>query len=146
MWNNPDRAQKLLAERNYLSESIQTIVDCEKELKDTQDLLELAEEENDEDVLNEGKEALEALRRQVQKSELEALLSGEADHNDTFLELHAGAGGTEAQDWTEMLLRMYMRWAENTAIKRNCWNKATVKKPASNPPSYGSAVTTLSVG
>ena len=117
MWNNPDRAQKLLAERNYLSESIQTIVDCEKELKDTQDLLELAEEENYEYVLNEGKEALEALRRQVQKSELEALLSGEADHNDTFLELHAGAGGTEAQDWTEMLLRMYMRWAEKHGYK-----------------------------
>ncbi|MBR1946290.1 MAG: peptide chain release factor 2, partial [Alphaproteobacteria bacterium] len=75
------------------------------------------EEENDEEVLNEGKETLEALRRHVQKSELEALLSGEADHNDTFLELHAGAGGTEAQDWTEMLLRMYMRWAEKHGYK-----------------------------
>lgn len=117
LWNDPDRAQKLLAERNHLAESIQTITDCEKELNDTQDLLELAEEENDEEVLNEGKETLEALRRQIQKSELEALLSGEADHNDTFLELHAGAGGTEAQDWTEMLLRMYMRWAEKHGYK-----------------------------
>ena len=117
MWNNPERAQNLLAERNRLEESIQSISMQEKELKDTIELLELAEAENDEAVLNEGKETLEALQHQVQKSELEALLSGEADHNDTFLELHAGAGGTEAQDWTEMLLRMYTRWAEKHGYK-----------------------------
>lgn len=79
--------------------------------------MELAEAENDETVLAEGQSALEALRDQVRKSELEALLSGEADHNDTYLELHAGAGGTEAQDWTEMLLRMYTRWAERRGFK-----------------------------
>ena len=107
----------MLAERNQLETSIQSIVSNETELKDTVELLELAEEENDETVLNEGKDALEALRQRVQKSELEALLSGEADHNDTFLELHAGAGGTEAQDWTEMLLRMYTRWAEKRGYK-----------------------------
>lgn len=106
-----------MAERNRLEESINAIAGQEKELNDTVELLELAESENDETVLNEGKEALETLRRQVQKSELEALLSGEADHNDTFLELHAGAGGTEAQDWTEMLLRMYTRWAEKHGYK-----------------------------
>ncbi|MBR1778736.1 MAG: peptide chain release factor 2 [Alphaproteobacteria bacterium] len=117
LWNNPERAQNLLAERNRLEESIQSISMQEKELKDTIELLELAEAENDEAVLNEGKETLEALQHQVQKSELEALLSGEADHNDTFLELHAGAGGTEAQDWTEMLLRMYTRWAEKHGYK-----------------------------
>lgn len=97
--------------------SIQSIQTEEQELKDTVELIELAEEENDESVINEGKEALESLCKRVQKSELEALLSGEADHNDTFLELHAGAGGTEAQDWTEMLLRMYTRWAEKRGYK-----------------------------
>ena len=106
-----------MAERNHLEESIQFVTSQEKELKDTIDLLELAEAENDETVLNEGKETLEAMRRQAQKNELEALLSGEADHNDTFLELHAGAGGTEAQDWAEMLLRMYTRWAEKHGYK-----------------------------
>jgi len=106
-----------LAERNHLEESIQFIASQEKELKDLVDLLELAETENDETVLNEGKETLEKMRRQAQKNELEALLSGEADHNDTFLELHAGAGGTEAQDWAEMLLRMYTRWAEKHGYK-----------------------------
>ena len=117
LWNDPERAQSLLAERNQLETSIQSIVSNETELKDTVELLELAEEENDEAVLNEGKDALENLHQRVQKSELEALLSGEADHNDTFLELHAGAGGTEAQDWTEMLLRMYTRWAEKRGYK-----------------------------
>ena len=100
-----------------MEESIGFVTSQEKELKDTVELLELAEAENDEAVLNEGKETLEAMRHQAQKNELEALLSGEADHNDTFLELHAGAGGTEAQDWTEMLLRMYTRWAEKHGYK-----------------------------
>ena len=117
LWNDPERAQKLLAERNYLEESIQTITSYEKELKDTTELLELAEAEEEESFLKEGQETLENLHKQVQKSELEALLSGEADHNDTFLELHAGAGGTEAQDWTGMLLRMYTRWAEKRGYK-----------------------------
>ncbi len=80
-------------------------------------MLELAESEDDQSLLDEGKTILENLRHQVQKSELEALLCGEADHNDTFLELHAGAGGTEAQDWADILLRMYMRWAEKHGYK-----------------------------
>ena len=109
MWNNPQRAQSLLAERNRLEESINTYSKQERELKDTIELIELAEAEGDQSVVDEGRETLENLRRQVQKSELEALLCGEADANDTFLELHAGAGGTEAQDWTDILLRMYTR-------------------------------------
>ncbi len=117
LWNNPARAQSLLAERNRLEESIQTFSAQQKELQDTVELLELAESEDDQVVLDEGKAALENLRRQVQKSELEALLCGEADGNDTFLELHAGAGGTEAQDWADILLRMYTRWAEKHNYK-----------------------------
>ncbi len=117
MWDNPQRAQTLLAERNRLEESIQTFSKQEQELKDTVELLELAEAEDDQTVLDEGRQALETLRAQVQKAELEALLCGEADANDTFLELHAGAGGTEAQDWTDILLRMYTRWAEKHNYK-----------------------------
>ena len=117
MWNNPQRAQSLLAERNRLEESINTYSKQERELKDTIELIELAEAEGDQSVVDEGRETLENLRRQVQKSELEALLCGEADANDTFLELHAGAGGTEAQDWTDILLRMYTRWAEKHGYK-----------------------------
>ncbi len=117
MWNNPQRAQSLLAERNRLEESINTYSKQERELKDTIELIELAEAEDDQSVVDEGRETLENLRRQVQKSELEALLCGEADANDTFLELHAGAGGTEAQDWTDILLRMYTRWAEKHGYK-----------------------------
>ena len=117
MWNDPERAQSLLAERTRLEDAINSITSQERDLKDTAELLELAEAENDETVLAEGQAALEALRAQVRKSELEALLSGEADRNDTYLELHAGAGGTEAQDWTEMLLRMYTRWAERRGFK-----------------------------
>ncbi len=117
MWDNPQRAQTLLAERNRLEESIQTFSKQEQDLKDTVELLELAEAEDDQTVLDEGRQALENLRAQVQKAELEALLCGEADSNDTFLELHAGAGGTEAQDWTDILLRMYTRWAEKHNYK-----------------------------
>ncbi len=117
MWDNPQRAQTLLAERNRLEESIQTFSKQEQDLKDTVELLELAEAEDDQTVLDEGRQALETLRAQVQKAELEALLCGEADSNDTFLELHAGAGGTEAQDWTDILLRMYTRWAEKHNYK-----------------------------
>ncbi len=117
LWSNPIRAQSLLSERNKLEESVQTLSSQEKELKDTVELLELAESEADQSLLDEGKTILENLRCQVQKSELEALLCGEADSNDTFLELHAGAGGTEAQDWTDILLRMYTRWAEQHNFK-----------------------------
>ena len=117
MWNDPQRAQSLLAERNRLEESINTYSKQERDLKDTIELIELAEAEDDQSVIDESRETLENLRRHVQKSELEALLCGEADANDTFLELHAGAGGTEAQDWTDILLRMYTRWAEKHGYK-----------------------------
>ena len=106
-----------MAQRNHLEESIQNFRSQEKELKDTIALLELAELEDDQSFLDEGKTILEHLRAQVQKSALEALLCGEADNNDTFLVLHAGAGGTEAQDWAEMLLLMYTRWAEKHNFK-----------------------------
>jgi peptide chain release factor 2 len=86
-------------------------------LNDATGLIELGEEEHDEEVVKDAEASLAALRIEVQRREVEALLSGEADANDTFLEVHAGAGGTESQDWTEMLLRMYMRWADEHRYK-----------------------------
>src|SRR4029077_15567388 len=75
-------------------------------------LIELGEAEGDDSIVTEAETALEKLRAEAAKRELESLLSGEADGNDCYLEVHAGSGGTEAQDWAEMLLRMYVRWAE----------------------------------
>ena len=86
-------------------------------MNDAIGLIELGEEEKDQEVVNDAEASLATLRTEVQKREVEALLSGEADANDTFLEVHAGAGGTESQDWTEMLLRMYMRWADEHRYK-----------------------------
>lgn len=106
-----------MSERTHLEDAINAFTGNEQELKDTVELIELAEAENDESIIEEGRQTLENLRHRVQKQEIEALLSGEADANDTFLEVHAGAGGTEAQDWTEILLRMYMRWAEKHDYK-----------------------------
>ena len=100
-----------MTEKNRLDEAISSYEDLEQSLKDICDLIELAEMENDTDILNEAKASLEELRKKTSALELESLLSGEADSNDTFLEIHAGAGGTEAQDWADMLLRMYTFWA-----------------------------------
>ena len=108
-------------------------------------MIELGEAENDEGVVAEAEAALKALK-EVARRELEALLGGEADRFDSYLEVHAGAGGTESQDWASMLLRMYTRWAENTASRSNIWKRRKAKRPASNPPPSRSAVTTPMAG
>ncbi len=117
MWNNPEQAQKLMAERTYLEDSVKSCRDLEQGVKDAEDLIELGEAEGDAEIVAEAEASLADLQKQAQKQTLNALLSGEADSNDTYLEIHAGAGGTEAQDWSEMLLRMYMRWAEKHDFK-----------------------------
>ena len=117
MWNNPEQAQKLMAERTYLEDSVKGYRDLEQGVKDAEDLIELGEAEGDNEIVAEAEASLADLQKQAQKQTLNALLSGEADSNDTYLEIHAGAGGTEAQDWSEMLLRMYMRWAEKHDCK-----------------------------
>ncbi len=117
MWNNPEQAQKLMAERTYLEDSVKGCRDLEQGVKDAEDLIELGEAEGDDEIVAEAEASLADLQKQAQKQTLNALLSGEADSNDTYLEIHAGAGGTEAQDWSEMLLRMYMRWAEKHDFK-----------------------------
>ncbi len=111
-WNDSARAQQLMRERTRLDKGVNGYKRIERELDDAVGLAELAEAEGDNATLDEAQKALEKLRDEVKARELESLLSGEADANDAYLEVHAGAGGTEAQDWAEMLLRMYIRWAE----------------------------------
>lgn len=101
-----------MRERTQLEHAIDEVRDVEQMLDDAVTLIELGEAEGDEEVLGEAEATLATLRDKTAKSELATLLSGEADSNDCFLEVHAGAGGTESQDWASMLLRMYVRWAE----------------------------------
>jgi len=106
-----------MRERTQLDTAVSGYRRLERELQDNLDLIELGEAEGDESVVADAEKALAALKDEAAKLELESLLSGEADANDCFLEVNAGAGGTEAQDWAEMLLRMYIRWAEAHGYK-----------------------------
>ena len=106
-----------MQERTLLEDQLTSIERIERELEDQTTLIELGESEKDEAVIAEGETALRKLKDEVARRELEALLSGEADANDSYLEVHAGSGGTESQDWANMLLRMYTRWAEKHGYK-----------------------------
>jgi peptide chain release factor 2 len=106
-----------MQERNALEDQLSAIARIERELDDHITMIELGETEKDQAVIAEAEEALKKLKAEVSRRELEALLSGEADANDAYLEVHAGAGGTESQDWAEMLMRMYVRWAEQHGYK-----------------------------
>ncbi len=116
-WNDPQKAQKLTRERNSLDTQISSITRIEREHEDALAFIELGEAEGDEASINEGESMLRGLVAEVDKARLDTLLSGEADSNDTYLEVHAGAGGTESQDWANMLSRMYTRWAEKRGFK-----------------------------
>lgn len=117
LWNDPAKAQKLMRERQQLSDAIDAANAIAQELQDNIELIELGEMENDEDVVKEAEDALRKLKETAAEKELEALLDGEVDANDTFLEINAGAGGTESCDWASMLARMYVRWAERRGYK-----------------------------
>lgn len=106
-----------MRERTRLDESIKSVTDVERELTDNLDMIEMAEAEGDADIVAESEAAISLLFSQAERMEVETLLSGEADSNDSYLEVHAGAGGTESQDWASMLLRMYLRWAEKKGFK-----------------------------
>jgi peptide chain release factor 2 len=106
-----------MQERTSLEDALSGIGKVERELEDQVGMIELGEAENDAGVVTEAELALRRLKKEVARRELEALLSGEADANDSYLEVHAGAGGTESQDWASMLLRMYSRWAEQHGYK-----------------------------
>ncbi|MBB2167083.1 peptide chain release factor 2 [Gluconacetobacter aggeris] len=117
LWNDPDAAQKLMRERTLLAGQVEGVQRLEADVRDTLDLIELAEMEGDEAVLKDATRMLRDLADEAKRRETESLLSGEADSNDCYMEVNAGAGGTEAQDWAEMLLRMYTRWAEQHGYK-----------------------------
>ncbi len=117
LWDNQEKAQKLMSEKNTLEASLDAYDGYVRSLDDYAEMVKFAESENDETMLSELQHNLEELQSMVKHAELEALLSGEADANDTYLEVHAGSGGTEAMDWAQMLLRMYTRWAENHHYK-----------------------------
>lgn len=117
LWNDATQAQTVMRERTHLENAIKGVKFIEQSLADGLELIELGEMEGDQSVVKEAEAGLQALREESRKRELESLLSGEADANDCYLEVHAGAGGTEAQDWAEILLRMYTRWAEKHGYK-----------------------------
>ncbi|WP_155957829.1 peptide chain release factor 2 [Fodinicurvata sediminis] len=117
LWADPDSAQKLMRERSNLEDKITAYRNLEQRLEDALTLYELGESEEDEDSLQEAHDQLDQIKAEVAKKEVESLLSGEADANDCYLEVNAGAGGTEAQDWAQILVRMYTRWAEAKGYK-----------------------------
>ncbi len=117
LWNDPAKAQKLMRERQKLSDSIDGYKALAQDLADNQELIELGEMEDDPDVVADAEAALATLRDAAAEKEIEALLNGEADSNDTYLEINSGAGGTESCDWASMLARMYTRWAEQRGYK-----------------------------
>ncbi|MDP2084600.1 MAG: peptide chain release factor 2 [Gemmobacter sp.] len=112
LWNDPAKAQKLMRERQSLIDAVAVYKRIETGLRDNVELIELGEAEGDAEIVTEAEAALKDLLAYAGEKELEALLDGEADSNDTFLEINAGAGGTESCDWASMLARMYVRWAE----------------------------------
>jgi len=117
LWNDPAEAQKLMRERQNLDDNIKAIQGLTRAVDDNVGLIELGEEEGDAGVVAEAEAAIRSLAGEVRARQVETMLSGEADSNDSYLEIHAGAGGTESQDWAAMLLRMYTRWAERRRFK-----------------------------
>jgi peptide chain release factor 2 len=117
LWDKPQEAQKIMRERQQLEKAIGSVNDFQSELDDAITLVELGEEEKDEATVQEGIRTLQKLNETAEERQVKALLSGEADGNDTYVEINSGAGGTESQDWASMLLRMYMRWAEKSGHK-----------------------------
>jgi len=135
LWNDPERAQKLMRERQSLLDSVNNYKSMAQDLQDNIELIELGEVEEDDDVVSDAEAAIKALVSKAAAAELEALLNGEADANDTFLEINAGAGGTESCDWASMLARMYVRWAEAHGYKvelqsENAGDEAGIKSAA----------------
>ncbi len=117
LWEDPDRAQKLLRERQQLDDQITAVNKLTASLDDAIGLIEMGEAEGEDDIVTEAETSLKEIQAEVRRRQVETLLSGDADGNDTYVEIHPGAGGTESQDWAEMLLRMYTRWAERHGCK-----------------------------
>ena len=145
LWSDPSRAQKLMRDRQVLSDKVETYRRIDQDLKDSVELIELGEAEGDAEIVSDAEATLKGLAELAASKELEALLDGEADGNDTFLEINAGAGGTESCDWAAMLARMYTRWAEKKGYKvelqsETAGDEAGIRSAAykiSGPNAYG---------
>jgi peptide chain release factor 2 len=145
LWNDPARAQKLMRDRQAVIDQLSTYRLIETGLRDNVELIGMGEAESDTEIVTEAEAALKDLLELARGKELEALLNGEADGNDTFLEVNAGAGGTESCDWASMLARMYVRWAEKKGYKVELQSmsdgeEAGIKSAAykiSGPNAYG---------
>jgi peptide chain release factor 2 len=117
LWDDPKQAQAITQEQKRLETAINTVREIESEMADAIEFVEMGESEGDADVEREGLDSLAGLADRADRDKVQALLSGEADGSDTYLQINAGAGGTESQDWADMLLRMYARWAERRGFK-----------------------------
>ncbi len=117
LWDDPEAAQKLMRDRQMLVDALEVHARISRDMADNIELIEMGEMEDDAEVVAEAEAALKSLAKLAAQKELEALLDGEADGNDTFLEINSGAGGTESCDWASMLARMYVRWAEKKGYK-----------------------------
>jgi peptide chain release factor 2 len=145
LWSDPARAQKLMRDRQALLDAVSTYRHIGSGLRDNVELIELGEAEEDAEIVAEAEQALRDLMALASAKEVEALLNGEADGNDTFLEVNAGAGGTESCDWASMLARMYVRWAEKKGysvelMSESAGEEAGIKSASykiSGPNAYG---------
>ncbi|HSZ92598.1 MAG TPA: peptide chain release factor 2 [Acetobacteraceae bacterium] len=117
LWSDSAAAQKVMRDRNHLAGQMDGLRALQQEVSDTLELITMAESDGDTAMVEEGMAALRASAEEAKRREIESLLAGEADTNDAYVEINAGTGGTEAQDWAEMLMRMYMRWAEQHGHK-----------------------------
>ena len=119
-WNDKSKAQKILKEKKFLENILNNFNLTTNELDDLEGLLSLALKENDLDVVKDCEKKITSLNKKIKETEVQCFLSGENDYLDTYLEIHAGAGGAESQDWAQMLRRMYFKWAEKKKWK--IWN------------------------
>jgi len=117
LWDNPKQAQAISREQKTLETAVNTVNEIAAEMADAVEFIAMGEAEGEDSIVDDGMKTLERLADRADADKVQALLSGEADGNDTYLEIHAGAGGTESQDWAEMLFRMYGRWAERRGFK-----------------------------
>ncbi len=116
-WDAPVKAQGFMREHTKLGDAVEAVDEITNDLRDNVELLELGVSEEDVDIIHEAERAIHELGEKVERARVQALLSGEADSNDCYIEIHPGAGGTEAQDWAGMMLRMYSRWADKHGYK-----------------------------
>ena len=124
-WDIPAKAQGLMREHTKLGDGVKAVDEIANDLRDNVEFIELGVLEKDVEIILEAERAIQKLNEKVKIARVQALLSGEADSNDCYIEIHPGAGGTEAQDWAAMLLRMYSRWADKHGYKVECLEESS---------------------